>query len=193
MALLSPTDTEGLHAAAVEARDIASEMDGTVSALLRVWRGEQDAEQALGTTSFGEVLRASLAHCSAAAAARDLKLEGDDGTAPSVGIPERPLALVVGNLLSNAVAHARTGSTIAWTTRTGTDHVAFALSNDHENDLEGLEITDPFVSTGRREDHAGLGLSLSRALCDASGMELRFEVTETRFEACLTVPLCTTS
>lgn len=100
----------------------------------------------------------------------------DKGMALQLEIPEtltvvtdaEKLALILANLVSNAVAHGRPGSRVTCSATTGA--AGFALRVGNFTDVLTAEdlprICDRFWSKGSGGGHAGLGLALVAALCE---------------------------
>lgn len=189
VALGDPSDAAGLHRAVNEARDIAIEMDRTISTLLRLWRHEQAREQALGTVELGAVLDAAVRGAALLATERSVGMTCPFAVRCEVAVAERPLALVISNLMQNAASHARPGTEVQGRVTVALDMAEFVLENDSDDDLDESRVFEPFYSTKRGAAHAGLGLPLSRALCEASGMELDVTSSGGRFIARLRMPL----
>lgn len=191
VALERPDDAAGLARAVREARDIAVEMERTISTLLRLWRETRTREESFGVTELHAVLRDALRGAAPTAAAREVALPEPPDGGLHVAVAERPLALVLANLVQNAAAHGARGAAVTLRSTRDAARVALALENQRER-LDGLDperVFEPFYSTRRGTRHAGLGLPLARALCEASGMELDVEVADDRFRARLSIPV----
>jgi two-component system sensor histidine kinase QseC len=98
----------------------------------------------------------------------------------------RMLQLVFTNLLSNAVAYTPTGGEIRVRTSSDNGTSTFAVSNrPHEIQPADLKLMfEPFWRKGEartERDHAGLGLTLCRALCEAQDLECNADITPDGF------------
>ncbi len=182
VALRGGKDAAGSVRALEVIRDVAARMGRSVSTLLRLARLET------GTETFdregvdlGELVAGVLHSLAELEGERELRVDNRvDGAEPVEGDRE-VLGIVVSNLLGNA---------LYYTPRHG--HVECLLTSDGcawrfevDNDAPDLQpedlrvLTEPFW----RKDHArvdrnrsGLGLALSRALAEKSGMTLEFEL-----------------
>ncbi|MEZ6014717.1 MAG: histidine kinase dimerization/phospho-acceptor domain-containing protein [Planctomycetota bacterium] len=190
VALRSEEDVEGLRGTVRDAHAIALEMERTISTLLRLWRDEQAREHGLGQTEFSGALDAALRGAGPIATSRQVTLRRAPSGPCEVSVPERPLALVLANLVQNAAGHARQGTTVEVQVTVEPQALVLLLRNELEDDvdLELGRVFEPFYSSKRGPEHSGLGLPLSRALSEASGMDLRVRREGASFIAELRVP-----
>jgi signal transduction histidine kinase len=97
------------------------------------------------------------------------------------------LGTLLGNLLANAVEHARPGGRVSIRAEPS-DPRALTIANDCDGLVEAdLEhVLEPFwrkTVAGSDEPHAGLGLTLALAIADALSMTLSVELRESTFVA----------
>ncbi len=183
------------RAALARVRDIAWRMGGSVATLLHLARLEMGAqafariEVDLGAIA-ADVLRPLAGPC------RERRLRVDCRVAPGEHVPGDPdvLRIVVANLVGNAVHHAPAGTALRCRLDRADGSWCFVVENRtqdlRDGDLEHL--TDPFWRKDRaRADRgrSGLGLALSRALAERTGLELAFELQDGTFRAALRGPL----
>jgi signal transduction histidine kinase len=181
VALRNGQDARDTRAGLAQVRDLASGMGRTLTTLLKLARLEMGAEtssaEAIDPRGLIDEVRRPLR---AAERDRGLRVEVDLGPVGALEVDRDVLRIVLSNLLGNAVHHAPAGSTVH--VRVGRDGAAWRI--DVENEAPGLQERD-LVELARPfwrkhgpggEDHAGLGLALSRALADHAGLELGFEL-----------------
>lgn len=147
----------------------AREMSALISALLLLAR-EQDAPDD-ETCDAGQIVRQAVDHHRAAARRRRIALEVSvDG---EVSLPVAPalFAIVVANLIRNAVAHTEQGSVEV---RLHTDRleVVDTGSGIGEHDVDLLFQR---YYRGARSEGAGIGLSLVKRICDRQGWQVQLE------------------
>jgi signal transduction histidine kinase len=196
VAALLPDDVENLRRLAGDFRTVAGHMEGIVTNLLLLSRCENESEAVIpAPVRVREMVDAARARSAGRAAARDLQWDvahaGDDAAFTD---PQK-LAMIVQNLLENAVAHAVAGTTVRVRTR-GTDRgVEFTVTNAVEN-LDPADVAhfaEPFWRKDRSRsssEHTGLGLSIVQALCGILGLDLRLALRNDReFIAQVMVPL----
>jgi len=189
VALARPNDYVGLRSAVQDAREIAIEMERTITALLRLWRGEQDEDQALLRGDLSAALEGAVHGATVLATARGIDFPVAPTTCCEVAVAERPLALVVSNLVQNAAAHARRGSTVHTSIERVEGAALLVIDNELDAHHDHTRVAESDVGALQHPDHAGLGLPLARALCDSTGMELDVRAADGRYVARLRVPL----
>lgn len=175
---------------------LALRMEQLVSTLLSIARSA-DAEVALPRESIRLARLVNDVRGSLDARARARGLTWDLAIpSPVVAHTNAPLLeSLLGNLLENAVSHAREGTPI----RIEAHQRAAALELVVRNACDGLAPEDvaharePFwrrPQTGSEGTHAGLGLTLAAAIADALPAELELELEEkTIFVARVSLPL----
>lgn len=81
------------------------------------------------------------------------------------------LAIVlVSNLIKNAFVHGKDGGKITITLNSK----ALTIENSGDSALDGARIFERFYQGAKKEGSTGLGLALSKAIADRSGMELSY-------------------
>lgn len=110
----------------------------------------------------------------------------------SAAIDSRRIEQVIGNLLSNAIAHAPGGSTVELSVRASADLVRCAVSNGGRAIPleEQATITEPFVQGARSTGSVGLGLSIAADLLSAHGAKLCLRSSANRTVFWFDLPLC---
>ena len=175
-----------------EIRGIGLQMERVVVNLLALARcdGRQDA------VALSEVpLRALAEGCWSAVAAE----AGERGIGLALDIPadlavvtdREKLGLILANLLANAVAHGAPGGAVTCSAAISADDVSIRVSNaapelaadDLPRLFDRFWRKDAARSDGR---HAGLGLSLVAALCEALGFRREARLHEGLFAIILT-------
>ena len=105
-----------------------------------------------------------------------------------MAVSERPLALVLGNLVGNAASHGEPGGKLDWSIERHDEQVVLDLSNPLAGEVDSKAVLEPFFTTGRAGEHSGLGLGIVRALCEASGIHFDLVTANLRFRVRLTLP-----
>ena len=168
-----------------EVGQIGAELEATVAALLLLTRLQSGLEQAQRQSlELAPWLERQWQRQRTAARERGVSL-AIEGTPPaSLHTDPALLEVVLGNLLGNACAYAPAGDTV---------HVRLhAHGIDIDNAAAGLDAID-LERFGQRfwrkqpphAGHAGLGLALAHAAAQALGMQLRFELRDSRVYALL--------
>ena len=78
--------------------------------------------------------------------------------------------VLVSNLIKNAFVHSKEGGEITITLTPE----ALTIANSGDSALDGTRIFDRFYQGSKKEGSTGLGLALSKAVADRSGMELSY-------------------
>ena len=159
-----------------DALQIATQMEGLVTSLLAIARGDAGALSVqMSEIDFARVVREAWASYESAAASRRLVVEWDVPAALIIRSDRALLAPLVGNLFSNAVAYTPEGGTIRCRITTIDDSTILSISNDSEwlcaEDLPHL--VEPFWRKDPARGgatHTGLGLALVNAYADALGL-----------------------
>ena len=192
VALRDGHEVDGTRRALGTVRDISWRMGRSVSTLLKLARLD------LGTETFdregvdlGGIVREALRSLAALERERKLRVDNLVGAGELVEGDQEVLRIVVSNLLSNALYYSPPCGLVECGLERTNGGWRFHVDNDAP-DLgpEDLSVlSDPFW----RKDEArtdrnrlGLGLALSRALAEKTGMELCFELAEGSFRAVLT-------
>lgn len=79
-------------------------------------------------------------------------------------------SVLVSNLIKNAFVHSREKGEITITLT----QEALTIANSGDSALDGAHIFDRFYQGAKKEGSTGLGLALSKAVADRSGMELSY-------------------
>jgi len=191
VALQRNGDVEAARQALGTVRDVSWRMGSSVSTLLKLARLEMGAESfARVPVDVGEVIDEVLRPLRGLARERGLAVENRVNGESRVECDPEVLRIVVSNLMSNALHHADRGSAIEC--RFARDGAGWSLVVDNaavELRAEDLEaLAQPFWRKDRaRADrgHAGLGLALSHALAERTGLRLAFALEAGRFRAVL--------
>jgi two-component system sensor histidine kinase QseC len=190
VALRNGGDTGVAQEALRTVRDIAWRMGGSMSTLLKLARLEMGSETfAHEQVDLGAIVGAELR--SLASVARERGIDVAAGVEPGERVEgdQESVRIVVSNLLSNALHYAPPGGTVDCRLARG-EPWRFEVVNDagglQPRDLDAL--CEPFWrKDGSRSDRerSGLGLALSHALAQRTGMDLRFSLERGCFRAVL--------
>jgi len=192
VALRNGKDPEKTRTALRTTRDVASRMGRSVSTLLKLARLE------MGTESFeheevdlGGLVNDVLRPLKPLERERRILVGNDIAPRDVVIGDDDVLRIVVSNLLSNALTYSPEGGRVDCRLEGQGSDWSLTVENE-AGDLENRDmrtLTEPFW----RKDHArvdrnrsGLGLALSAALAERTGMRLSFELERGTFRAVLT-------
>lgn len=112
------------------------------------------------------------------------------GETPVITSPDH-LALVLDNLVGNAIAHGNTGAIqVSVGGRDG--QAAITVANAFSGQLDAAQLGQAYYrgdSARRADDHSGLGLALCQRLCRLLGATLTLSAVDGRFTATVALPL----
>lgn len=191
-----PEDRAAVRKFFEDTRAIALQMERVVVHLVALARCDEGREQVRATpVRVAEVVGAAWKALGREAAAR--RLEFRHQISPTLCFDTDPdkFALIIANLLSNAVAYSPPGTTVVCTSAETNGRSSISFSNRAEN-LEPEDLAVMFDRFWRKDEartggrNAGLGLSLVRALADLLGIEIatRLESDKT-FRVTLSRPI----
>lgn len=175
-----PEDHEAVRAFFADVLAIARQMEGTVATLLAMARCEGGLER-IESSRFAlpELLAETWAPLAPAAAARGLRLDltAVAATAPDIVCDRQKLALILGNLLSNAVTYSPPGSTVTCAARSADGLFEIKIANPAPH-LDAPDVHHLFDRFWRKDaarsngQHTGLGLALARSFAVLLGLDL---------------------
>ena len=183
-----PDDPESVRGLFNDIREIALQMETVVTHMLLLSRCENRNEAVTRTAvMLDSVVRTCWERTSANAAARSLQFESSIEPDGIVNTDGEKLGMIVQNLLDNAVSYGAPESVVRCFTAKAPTGVDLVIENDVENvtpaDLQ--RVFEPFWRKDparSASNHAGLGLSIARALCDILEIGLRVDLqAERRF------------
>jgi signal transduction histidine kinase len=191
VALRDRHDPAAARRALSTVRDVAWRMGRSVFTLLKLARLEMGAESfERESVDVAEIVRDSLRSLNALARERQVRCVSHVADSARVEGDREAVRIVISNLLSNALYYGPPGGTVECRLELSGAGWRFCVENEapdlRPEDLAAL--TDPFWRKDRaRTDRsrAGLGLALSRALAERSGMALDFELQQGTFRAIL--------
>lgn len=161
-----------------DARAIALQMERIVVHLVALARCDEGREQVwFAPVPVADVVDAAWQPLARQAAARGLTCRRQISPALRFRTDPDKFALMVANLLANAVAHSPAGTTVVCTSDETDGRASVTFGNRAES-LEPQDLDVMFDRFWRKDEaraggrHAGLGLSLVRALADLLGIEI---------------------
>jgi signal transduction histidine kinase len=173
-----PDDRTAVRGFFQDARAIAIQMESIVDHLIALARYDEGRERIATTrVPVGEVVEAAWKPLAGAAAAKRLGFQQQISPAVCFDTDRDKLALMVTNLLSNAVAHSPPDTTVVCSSAHWNGRASVSVSNRAEN-LEADDLAVMFDRFWRKDEartggrNVGLGLSLVRALADLLGIEV---------------------
>lgn len=177
-----PDDPEAVRGFFEDTEDIARQMERIVSNLLALTRCDNGTETVEPSVFLLEPLvRECWGHVATQAEAKGVRFDYRIDPALSVETDPGKLAMIVQNLMDNAVAYAVPNTTIVCRGRPGRDGVDLSVENNTDN-LRSIDLEHVFDRFWRK-DHArrdgnrsGLGLSIVKAFADLLGIPLRVQV-----------------
>ncbi|MFN0244520.1 MAG: ATP-binding protein [Planctomycetota bacterium] len=191
VALRDEDDVPSTRRALGTVRDIAWRMGGRVSTLLKLARLEMGAEGFdCAAVDLGALVQELGRSLSALQHERGLRFDDRVAAGDTVEGDADVLRIVVSNLLSNALYYAPRKSTVECRLERSGGEWRFVVENEAADlvpdDLRFL--SEPFWRKDRARadgNRSGLGLALSRALAEQSGMDLSFALENGMFRATL--------
>jgi two-component system sensor histidine kinase QseC len=178
--------------ALAEIRGIGLQMERVVVNLLALARcdGRQDAVE-LSEVPLRELAARCWSAVAAEAAAQGTRLALEIPADLAIVTDREKLGLILANLLANAVAHGAPGGTVTCSAAISAGDVSIRVSNaapelaadDLPRLFDRFWRQDAARSDGR---HAGLGLSLVAALCEALGLRREARLHDGLFAIILT-------
>jgi two-component system sensor histidine kinase QseC len=161
-----------------DAGAIAQQMERIVVHLLALARYDEGREQVWTTPVWvAEVVDAAWKPLIREAAVKRLELRQEVSRTLRFDTDPEKFALIVANLLSNAVAYSPSGSTVVCASEETGTRASVSFSNRAEN-LQPQDLDVMFDRFWRKDEartggrNAGLGLALVRALADLLGIEV---------------------
>jgi two-component system sensor histidine kinase QseC len=175
-----------------EIHGIGLQMERVVVNLLALARcdGRQDAVE-LSEVPLRELAVGCWNAVAAEAAAEEMRLALEIPGGLTLVTDREKLGLILANLFANAVAHGAPGSTVTCGAAVAGDEIAIEVSNPAP-ELAAADLPRLFDRFWRRDAarsggrHAGLGLSLVAALCEALGLRREARLHEGLFAIILT-------
>lgn len=184
VALLCPQNEALGRKALHEARAISLQMEQLVGTLLMLARCEAGIQKViLEGADLGEMIEQAWAPCREQAGERGLTCGWEVAGGLTVQTDKTMLQSVLGNLFSNAVAHAPEGGRIR-IQATGTAQAICLVVENTNSSLNAEDLPrlfEPFwQKDSSRTDsaHSGLGLSLVEAMCRPLNIEVRASLPE---------------
>jgi two-component system sensor histidine kinase QseC len=178
--------------ALAEIRGIGLQMERVVVNLLALARcdGRQDAVE-LSEVPLRELAASCWSAVAAEAEAKGTRLALEIPADLAIVTDRGKLGLILANLLANAVAHGAPGGAVTCSAAVSADDVSIRVSNAAP-ELAAADLPRLFDRFWRKDAarsggrHAGLGLSLVAALCEALGFRREARLHEGLFAIILT-------
>jgi two-component system sensor histidine kinase QseC len=173
-----PDDTESVVRFFDDVHDVARRMESVISNLLLLARCQAGVERVeRAPVPLRPLLEAAWKRLAGRAAENGLSFELDVPTDVVVESDAGKLEIMFANVLGNAVSYARPASTIR--ASAAGDGGRLDIENAAEPLAEGEieRLTEPFWRKDEARsspDHAGLGLSVVRALAEVLGLDVGF-------------------
>ena len=190
-----PDDVEATREFFQDTAIIALQLEKIVATMLMLSRGENGMVPVqVRRICVQTLVRECWHHYAPAAAAKHLQF--DDRLAPDLTVEcdEDKLGIIVRNLVENAVAHSPPDTVVECSGGESPGSTELRLMNT-VTDLERADLDHVFDRFWRKDaarsdrNHAGLGLSIARGLCELLGLRLSVDLRESRlFEARLVFP-----
>jgi two-component system sensor histidine kinase QseC len=173
-----PEDRASVRQFFEDAGAIAQHMERIVVNLLALARYDEGHEQVwTAPVEVAEVVDAAWKPLIREAAVKRLELRQEVSRTLRFDTDPEKFALIVANLLSNAVAYSPSGSTVVCASEETGTRASVSFSNRAEN-LQPQDLDVMFDRFWRKDEartggrNAGLGLALVRALADLLGIEV---------------------
>jgi len=161
-----PSLDPGLRERIARIERASDEMTQIVAALLLLAR--EDGTPGDARCDASRLARECVERHRSLAGARDSRIELDARADVALPVPAALFAIVIGNLVRNAVAHSNAG-----TIRIRLDRQALVVSDEGIGiDAEEQERIFERYYRGRLSEGSGIGLSLVRRICDRLGWRI---------------------
>ena len=191
-----PEDRASVRQFFEDAGAIAQQMERIVVHLLALARYDEGREQVwTAPVRVAEVVDAAWKPLAREAAAKGLELRQEISRGLRFETDPEKFALIVANLLSNAVAYSPPGTVVVCASEETAGRVSVSFSNRAEN-LEPPDLAVMFDRFWRKDEarrggrNVGLGLALVRALADLLGIEIETQLLPDRtFRITLSKPV----
>jgi signal transduction histidine kinase len=191
-----PEDRASVRQFFEDAGAIAQQMERIVVHLLTLARYDEGQEQVWRTPVWvAEVVDAAWKPLARGAAAKRLEFRQQISRTLRFDTDPEKFALVVSNLLSNAVAYSPPGSAVVCASEETSARASVSFSNRAEN-LEPPDLAVMFDRFWRKDEaraggrNVGLGLALVRAMTDLLGIEVETQILPDRtFRVTLSRPV----
>ncbi len=181
-----PEDRASVRQFFEDAGAIAQQMERIVVNLLALARYDEGREQVwTAPVQVAEVVDAAWKPLAREAAAKQLELRQEISRGLRFETDPEKLALVVQNLLSNAVAYSPPGAAVVCTSQETAGRASVSFTNRVEN-LEPQDLAVMFDRFWRKDEaraggrNVGLGLALVRALADLLGIGIETQLLPDR-------------
>ncbi|MGD8379240.1 MAG: HAMP domain-containing sensor histidine kinase [Gammaproteobacteria bacterium] len=157
-------------------RRAATEMAELVSAFLVLARGQEPRPEMEYTVAVNETLRELVGEHREAQAGSAVAIELVEEGALRIPAPARVLAVVVGNLLRNAIEHTHEGRVRLTVT---SDSVTISdTGSGMRPEVLARVFERHFRGTPGRPEGAGLGLAIVKRICDRYGWDVAIDSRE---------------
>ena len=184
-----PDDPESTRQFFLDTREIALQLEKIVSALLTLSRCEAgNAVLQMRQIELQAFVHSCWLH-------PDVPLQGSIPPDLVIECDEDILRLILRNLMENAISHREPGTPVEGTAVSNSNGVELRLTNTAW-DLEPADLAHVFDRFWRKDEartdrrHIGLGLSISRALCEMLGLRLDVALIDGgRFQASIIFPI----
>ena len=186
-----------LEAGVVVTRRMQSMINGLLT-LTRIESGQETP--AVRSADVVVLLREAWRTVDPMARSRDMRVEWRVPDSLELTTSPTHLALVLANLLDNAIAHGARGGTVEIEVGARGATVALLIANPYESSVRagaatGDDLREAFEPLWRRDparsgdDHCGLGLALCDRVVRLLGGRIDVRQTETRFEVEIELPV----
>ncbi len=190
-----PDDVESTRAFFRDTRMIALQLEAIVTTLLALARCEEgQGSVKTRRIKLQSLVRACWQQAAVGAAEKQLEFRERIVNDLTVECDEDKLAIILRNLLENAVAHSEPGTSVECGSGATAEGIELRLVNT-ARDLDQSDLAHVFDRFWRKDAartdrrHAGLGLSIARAMCEALGIQLRVDLRDGMlFEARILFP-----
>lgn len=192
-----PNDGAAVLAALGEARGIGLQMEELVGTLLQLARfdGRRHAVER-SPVPLRELVEACWQNVAGAAGEKGVALRLEVSDDLGVSTDREKLALVLSNLLANAVEHGGAGAPVSCSANGAGGEVALRIANaagaltaaDVPHLFDRFWRKDAARTDGAGGRHSGLGLALVAALCELLGIDREASVVDGTFAVTLRFP-----
>jgi len=178
-------DEKDIRSYFADIHESSRHLDRLIENLLYLCRSEEgNIELDFSRIDLGKLLDKACLSLATEAAAKNIRIEISPSDLPAISADEQWLALIVSNLISNAISHSPTQATINISITTDDNRCALEVVNPMLESLSQQDLDSIFNRFWRKDSareagrHAGIGLALVKSCAGLMQLELNTSIDE---------------